>query len=195
MKPILVLIPVLALVGGCVHSSVIAFYEPSGNGTVSTDPQNAPTVIGFLIGEGSKFVLATQREPEELNIIFAAHLTEPAEFVIPSDGLKFSCDGGAGRVRPGEWGEWRLRDGEGYRVERAWHVQLQGRDAEFDKRLPRGDVSSGDYRSTMTIQSCLDSTIVLDLPTVRIAGQSVPLGSVSLTPKQRRFVWAEPQIM
>jgi hypothetical protein len=195
MKPILFLIPVIALVGACVHSSVIPFYETSGKGIVRTDSQNAPTGMEFRIGNASKFVLRTERKPEEINITFWVRLSEPAEFVTLSDGLQFSCDYGAGRVWPGDWSEWRIRDGKGYRVDRAWHVPLQGRDGEADKRPPSGDVSTGQYWSTMTIRSCLDSTIVFDLPAVRIDGQSVALGSVTLTPKQRRLIWAEPQIM
>ena len=181
-----------ALASGCVQSARIEFYRPMGSGKVVKDNRNVPRKMKYVLG-GSEVTVSADRSPDKTEITIFTVLSAPATFAIPPNSIPVTCDHSSGSLVPGIWKEWRIKDGIGYHIEHEPSARLTGRDFDSSrKRAPRGDVSTGHYWLSMTMNGCTDKTFTFQLPLVRMDDASYELGEISMAPEVRRFTWTVP---
>lgn len=182
----------LLFIAGCVHSERIAFYRPVGGGKIQKDHRRVPQAIKYQFGHGSELVLRTGRTRDKTEIGFWLRLNDQASF--RADAVQISCENGdVVMLKPGSWTEWRIKDGVGYLRELDWNVQLSGRDYDSRKQdPPRGDVSTGEYWSSIELSTCIDSSFSVQIPLVQLSDGVQNFGIVDLHPEEKRFTWSVP---
>jgi hypothetical protein len=182
----------LLFMAGCVQSARIAYYRPSGEGKMQKDSRRVPQEMKYGFGTASQLVFRTRRTAEKTEIWFWLQLRDAATF--RADAIEVSCEHGETLLlQPSSWSEWRIKDGVGYKPERAWNASLSPADYDTKRRPPsHGDVSVGQYWSTAELSSCMGEALTVQIPSVDLSSGSHSFGKVTLHPEEARFTWGVP---
>ncbi|MET0534494.1 MAG: hypothetical protein ABW171_09745 [Steroidobacter sp.] len=191
MRRIVSCLAVLALLGGCAFSRGVAYYKVSGSGRLA-DTQ-IPKSMEYEFGSGSVLIVDTDRNRADVEITLTARLKDAVRFSVQGTGIRVVCEGKSVVLPvPGVWSDKRIKDGLRYTGQRYWGDTLDAVDPRFLEQAMRGDFTTGEYQTSMTVRECKDLPFTLDLPTAQVGSAVHEFGTLSLTPLMTPVAYTLP---
>lgn len=182
----------ILILGGCIRSGDIAYFEPSGPGNIHKAVRGVPSQLRIPLGSGSTLGLDTIREKNSTDLLMLVRLDAPVTLQLSSGSIAIRCGSGDERsVSLSNWREWRIRDGKGYYRELPGSSKLHPR--EYDPKKPSGgDLSVGQYFSKVTLADCPNQQFAVRFDNVLISDREAHLQPITFVPKEDRFTWTVP---